>query len=272
MDQTRLFRLQEWWLAPILFLSILFTGPPGILAQPVALRIGLSKTSPNYENWLKRSDPNIIPVNLYLMPIDSAVRELNRCAGLLLTGGEDVYPGWYGKEADTARCTDMNRHRDSLEMALIARALVERIPVFAVCRGEQILNVFLEGSLIIDIPQEIGKKVIHQSDDYLHCFHPVTIPEGTLLSAISKCDTGRVASNHHQAVGHLSTQLRANAFSPDNLTEGFEWKQPKGKTFLVGVQWHPERMEKSNPLSGPLADEFTRQARLYAASHSLKTK
>ena len=214
----------------------------------------------------------MIPVNLYLMPVDSAVRELSRCAGLLLTGGEDVYPGWYGKEADTARCTDMNRHRDSLEMALIDRAFTGRMPVFAVCRGHQILNVFLKGSLIIDIPQDIGKSVLHQSDDYLHCFHPVTIPAGTLLSAISKCDTGRVTSNHHQAVGHLSPLLKANAFSPDNLAEGIEWKQPEGKSFLLGVQWHPERMEKSNPLSGPLADEFTRQARLYAASHSLKTK
>ncbi len=256
----------------MIFLITFFTGTPEMQAQPVALRIGVSKSFPNYENWLKRSDPNIIPVNLYLMPIDSAVRELSRCAGLLLTGGEDVYPGWYGREADTSRCTEMNRHRDSLEMALIARAMNERIPVFAVCRGEQILNVFMKGNLLIDIPQDIGKKVIHQSDDYLHCFHDVTISAGTLLSAISKCDTGRVTSNHHQAVGHLSPMLKANAFSPDNLVEGYEWKQPKGKTFLMGVQWHPERMEKSNPLSGPLADEFARQAALFAASHSLKTK
>ena len=73
-----------------------------------------------------------------------------------------------------------------------------------------------------------------------------------------------VTSNHHQAVDILSPELVANAYAGDNLVEGVEWKHPAGKSFLLGVQWHPERMEKSNPLSGPLADEFIRQATIYA--------
>ncbi|MEI7662059.1 MAG: type 1 glutamine amidotransferase [Bacteroidota bacterium] len=243
-----------------------------VFSQPVVPRIAVSKSSPNYENWLKRSNPAVVPVNLYALPIDSAVKELSRCGALLLTGGEDVYPGWYGMAYDTARCTEMNRHRDSLEMALIAKALEMKMPLFAVCRGNQILNVFLKGTLIIDIPKDIGTKVIHQSEDYLHCFHPVIIQGKTLLSTISHCDSAMVTSNHHQAVGRLAPVLTANAFAGDQVVEGIEWKQPSGKSFLLGVQWHPERMEKSNPLSGPLADEFTSHAAFFTAKNQLKTK
>jgi putative glutamine amidotransferase len=249
---------------------VLFSGYG--FSQGVSLRIGLSKASPNYENWLKRSDPAVIPVNLYLLPVDSALQELGRCDCLLVTGGEDVYPGLYGQEADTARCPEMNRHRDSLDFALIAQALDAKMPVFAVCRGLQIVNVFLKGTLIIDIPEDVGTRVIHQSDDYLHCFHSVTVPPNSLLSTVSKCDAAMVTSNHHQAIKHLSPMLVANAFSKDNLIEGIEWRHAAGKSFLLGVQWHPERMEKSNPLSGPLAEEFLRQAVLYKTVHQKNEK
>ena len=91
--------------------------------QPVPVKIGISKASNNYLNWLKRSDPDLVLVNFYMLSIQQALLELSTCDGLLLTGGEDVYPGRYGKEYDTSRCTEMNPHRDSLEMALIAKAL-----------------------------------------------------------------------------------------------------------------------------------------------------
>ncbi len=241
-------------------------------SQEVHLKIGLSKATPNYENWLKRSNPGIVPVNLYLLPIDSALQKLGECDGLLLTGGEDVYPGWYGKEYDTARCTEMNRHRDSLDIALISKALDVKMPVFAVCRGHQIMNVCLKGTLIIDIPKDVGTQIVHQCDDYLQCFHSVTVPKNSLLFSISKCDSAMVTSNHHQAIERLAPMLVANAYSKDMLIEGIEWQHPAGKSFLLGVQWHPERMEKTNQLSGPLADEFIKQAALYAASHQLKNK
>jgi len=241
-------------------------------SQGVSLRIGLSKASPNYENWLKRSNAEVIPVNLYLLPVDSALQELGRCDGLLVTGGEDVYPGMYGQEADTARCPEMNRHRDSLDIALIAYAVSVKMPVFAVCRGLQIVNVFLKGTLIIDIPEDIGTHVTHQSDDYLHCFHSVIVPANRLLSTVSKCDSAIVTSNHHQAIKHLSPKLIANAYSKDNLIEGIEWRHAAGKSFLLGVQWHPERMEKSNPLSGPLAGEFLRQTVIYKTAHQKNDK
>jgi putative glutamine amidotransferase len=161
----------------------------------------------------------------------------------------------------------MDRHRDSLDLALISRAFSGGMPVFAVCRGEQIVNVYLHGTLIIDIPADAGTQVVHQSEDYLHCFHSVTVNGNSLLSAVSRCDSAMVTSNHHQAVERLAPGLAVSAFSPDNIIEGIEWDRPAGKSFLMGVQWHPERMERENPLSGPLAGEFIRQAAQYAASH-----
>lgn len=228
--------------------------------QPVPLKIGISKASPNYITWLKRSDPSIQTVDLYTLSVSSAVQQLSHCSGLLLTGGEDVWPGRYGKEYDTLRCTEMNPHRDSLDMALIEKALAMKMPVVGICRGHQILNVYLGGTLIIDIPKDFGAQIIHQCDDYLHCFHRVSITNASMLGNICRCDSAQVTTNHHQAVDHLSPFLIANAASEDRLIEGIEWRDPAGKSFLLGVQWHPERMDPSNPLSGKIADEFIKQS------------
>jgi len=231
------------------------------------VKIALSKATPNYIRWLKHADSSLILVDLYPLSRDTALFLLGECSGLLLTGGEDIYPGWYGKESDTGRCTEMNPHRDSLEMALITKAMEIKMPVLGVCRGQQILNVYLRGKLIIDIPADFKPARIHQCEDYLHCFHTVFITKNTLLHKIAGCDSGSVTTNHHQAVEILSPLLTANARSADGLIEGIEWRNPAGKSFLLGVQWHPERMEKSNGLSGHIADEFIRQAALYASWH-----
>jgi putative glutamine amidotransferase len=241
-------------------------------SRPVPLKIGISKASPNYIHWLKQADSTVILVNLYNLPIDSAVMELSECDGLLLTGGEDVYPAWYGKEPDTMRCIEMNPHRDSLDIALIAKALELKMPVFGICRGHQILNVYLGGKLIIDIPEDYPSAITHQCEDYLHCFHNVNIIPNTLLSSLSKCDSFSVTTNHHQAIDQLSPLLTVNARANDNLIEGIEWQHRDGKSFLMGVQWHPERMEKANPLSGQLADEFIRQAITFSSLHKKNKK
>jgi gamma-glutamyl-gamma-aminobutyrate hydrolase PuuD len=98
---------------------LLFLPASPAFSQPFRVKIAISKASPNYVNWLLQADSAVILPNLYEMSVDSAVATLKTCDGLLLTGGEDVYPGWYGREHDTARCTEMNRRRDTLDMALI---------------------------------------------------------------------------------------------------------------------------------------------------------
>lgn len=230
-------------------------------------RIAVSKASDNYINWLKRSDSTLEIINMYALTTDSARSLIGRCDGLLVTGGDDVYPGWYGQEADTARCTGFDRRRDTLDMALIARAFELKMPVFGVCRGHQIINVYLGGKLVIDVPSDFPEPETHQCDDYLNCFHSVAVSQNTQLARISGCDSAVVTTNHHQAVADLAPFLKISAWSKDRLPEAIEWIDPEGKSFLLGVQWHPERMDKTNPLSGPLAGEFIRQAVRYSQQH-----
>ena len=262
MGNNKQFFTKHFFAVTLLLTGLLFLDQA--FCQQAPLVIGLSKTSPNYVNWLKRADTAVQTIDLFLLPISKAVEQLGQCSGLLLTGGEDVWPGRYGREPDTMRCTEMNPHRDSLDFALIKKALELKMPIVGVCRGHQILNVYLGGTLIIDIPQDFGKRTIHQCDDYLKCFHAVNVVKTTMLSKISMCGSAQVTTNHHQAVDFLSPQLVPNSTSDDNLIEGIEWKNPEGKSFLLGVQWHPERMDRSNALSGPVAKEFLVQAATYS--------
>jgi putative glutamine amidotransferase len=234
--------------------------------EPV--KIAVTKASANYINWLKKGDSTLVIVNMYPLDPDSALRELDRCSGLLVTGGEDVQPEYYGKESEKHLCTETDPRRDTLEMALIRKALDKKIRVLGICRGEQIINVTLGGSLIVDIPSHFLRlpriyHVVHQCEDYLKCFHPVNIFPNTLLRSVTGCDKGIVTTNHHQAVDQLAPGLVLNARSEDGLTEGIEWESPEGKSFMLGVQWHPERMDTSNCLSGKLLEEFISRSQIY---------
>ncbi|MBL7137640.1 MAG: gamma-glutamyl-gamma-aminobutyrate hydrolase family protein [Bacteroidales bacterium] len=228
--------------------------------------IAISKTSDNYINWLKRADSTVQYINLYSLPVDSALNLLENCSGLLLTGGEDVFPGIYAEMGDTARCGAINFYRDTLEINLVFQALKLRMPIFGVCRGEQILNVVFGGKLFIDIPQDFDTSVFHRCEDYLHCFHMVYVEPNSLLHALCGCDSALVTTNHHQAVSVLAPDLKANAYGSDGLIEGIELAEKTGQPFFLGVQWHPERMAEENPLSGPLARAFLMKCRIYSSN------
>jgi len=225
--------------------------------------IAISKASDNYINWLKRADSTVQYVNLYPLPVDSALKILNSCNGLLLTGGEDVFPGIYGDAGDTARCGKINYFRDTLEINLVLRALELKMPIFGVCRGEQLLNVIFGGELFVDIPKDFNSTTLHQCDDYLTCFHTVHVEPYSLLHTLCNCDSAVVTTNHHQAVKTMAPDLKASAYGPDGLIEGIELTKREGQPFLLAVQWHPERMEEGNPLSGALAVSFLMKCRVY---------
>lgn len=259
---------------------LIIPGCSGSKEKP--LTIAVSKASPNYVKWLKKGDSLVIIKNLYHLSPDVAIQKLRQCSGLLLTGGEDIQPDLYGKEDGITFCTETDPARDTLELALIRKALELKMPILGICRGEQILNVALGGTLIIDIPdyklqasgyrpQATGQEaqnIRHQTVDWLQCFHPVNILQNTLLFSIVKCDTGTVTSNHHQAVETPSPDLQIDAQASDGIVEGIEWKNPQGKSFLLGVQWHPERMDTASALSGKLLKQFIYQSRLFDKTKS----
>ncbi len=278
----------------ILFLIpiIVFSFVPGN-EKPV--KIALSKSSPNYVNWINKGDSSIIVIDLNNMKPEEARRKLHECSGLILTGGGDIDPSLYKEEGNRGNCTDIDGNRDLLEKTMIDEALALRMPILGICRGEQMLNVYSGGSLITDIPsfmklkyqennpspvslmraektvladQETVKKdmteVTHQCVDYLHCFHPVRLESSSMLRSIIGVDTGTVTSNHHQSILKVGKDLKLNAQSADGIIEGIEWKDPNGKSFMIGVQWHPERMDTANAFSGKILQRFLAEAKKFA--------
>jgi putative glutamine amidotransferase len=232
------------------------------------LRIAVSKTSESYETWLHKADPDAVIVNMYGMTVDSALFVLSTCHGLLLTGGEDVNPAYYGKLNELSKCEEIDDYRDSLELALINRALLVRMPIFGICRGEQILNVALGGTLLTDIPTDVGKQVAHRcppgSQD---CLHNVKVDKQSELFQLTSLENGTVNSFHHQAVDMIAPGMKISALSDNGVAEAIEREMPLGKSFIMGVQWHPEALSKNPGLSKPLADNFLDQVGKYKQDH-----
>jgi putative glutamine amidotransferase len=225
------------------------------------IRIAISKATPedvysNYIRWLKAADSTVQYVDLYHLEIDSAIKLLASCDGLLLTGGTDIYPGKYGKESDTARCWEPDHKRDSLEFLAVGKALEIGIPILGVCRGHQMLNVYFGGSLIIDIPTDLDTLIQHMQPDTYGTYHEIQIKKGTLLYDIVGKTSGVVNSNHHQGIDVLATPLESAAYSEDYLIESVCLKYYEQEPFLLGVQWHPERMDYGSPLSVNIVKSF----------------
>jgi putative glutamine amidotransferase len=217
----------------------------------------------NYIKWLKSVDPELSYRVMNQLPMDSVEIVFDNCAALLLTGGEDIYPGRYGQAEDTVNCGTINHYRDSLEFLLIDLAMENKTPVIGICRGQQILNVAMGGTLIVDIPTELHTRVYHRCYDWQNCFHDVTLIPNQQLAQLSGVMEGNVTSNHHQAVKKLADPFRVLATANDGIVESIGWKEPEGKPWLLAVQWHPERMDSTNMLSRPLAEKFLVEARNY---------
>lgn len=224
-------------------------------------RLAISKANPEksyhyYNDWIHNVDSTIVCIDMYGMGIDSALLVLQGCDGLLVTGGEDIDPNYYNEVIDSMRCDLPNAYRDSLDFALIESALKKGLPIMAICRGLQLVNVSFGGSLYFDIPTDMDTLVKHRYPDYKPSEHSVTIQEGSLLKNISGVFEGNTYSNHHQGIKHLGDMLKASAYTEDGLIEAIELSDGAKKPFLLGVQWHPERMDITNPLSANIATSF----------------
>jgi putative glutamine amidotransferase len=179
-------------------------------------------------------------VPLVLAPAGAALHPalLSRLDGLVLTGGLDVTPRLYG-ESPHPTVTDTSAERDEFEVKLVREALAHDLPLLAICRGMQLLNVALGGTLVQDIRAETGSAIRH--DDFTRprteIAHSVSVVAGTRLHDLLGRNEVAVNSLHHQAVDRLATPLVACAFAPDGLVEAVEFP---ARRFVLGVQWHPE--------------------------------
>ncbi len=160
--------------------------------------------------------------------------------GVLLTGGGDVDPTRFG-QAPHPSVADVVPARDGLEIDLTRDAVERRLPLLAICRGIQVLNVALGGTLEQDVPTSVPGALVHvQTAPRPQPAHRVKVEDGTRLAQILGASELEVNSFHHQALARLGHGLRAVAWSPDGVVEGAEMDPTCG--FVVGVQWHPEEL------------------------------
>ena len=184
----------------------------------------------------------------------------SRLDGLVLTGGGDIEPSRFG-EARHVTVDDVSPARDALELGLTLRAVKDEVPLFAICRGIQVLNVALGGTLVQDIPSEWPNALTHsQKAPRDQPTHTVKVMgESTRLGRILDAGEVEVNSMHHQAIKRLGDGLREVAWAPDGIIEGVE--MPGDERFVVGVQWHPEELVGRDQAARNLFDAIVDAAR-----------
>jgi len=195
---------------------------------------------------------------IHLVSPDDPAPSLDGVAGLLLSGGGDVNPKHWGEELHPK--AQLDDERDEMELALIKAAWEKGIPILGICRGEQILNVALGGSMVQDIPDHFGcDPSLHQhgTPDIPEVRHNVSVTHNSRMFQLLGAASVPVNSRHHQAVRELAPDLRAVAFHPETfkggkpLVEGIEAKDMD--RWVVGVQWHPENLVELGNAAGSSA-------------------
>ena len=178
-----------------------------------------------------------------LEPLDHSTvgKTLAGAHGLMLTGGIDVDPALYG-ETPAPEVDSTNRARDEFELGLLRDALDRDLPIIAICRGHQLLNVAMGGSLL----QHIESRAHEDDEERLSAHHDASLVAGTKLYGVYGRDRIHVNSRHHQAVtpDRVAKGLTVSATTEDGLVEGLE---SDAHTWVVGVQWHPERPDPHIP-------------------------
>jgi len=199
--------------------------------------------------------PLIVPP---LSSAEAAASVLDSVAGLVLTGGEDVDPARYGEKRHE-KVVSVNAARDATEAALVEEARARGTPVLAICRGIQILNVALGGSLVQDIPTQCESTIDHDEEGARTSrSHEISIEPGSLIARAVGTEHCSVNSFHHQSVKRVADGMRVTARSPDGIIEGIE--STDEDWWAMGVQWHPEEMtESAEPWDRGLFKAFAKQ-------------
>ena len=239
---------------PIVALTTTIDPDGGKYQKP---RIGL------YVNYVTAVEKGgVTPLLITPAHTEDSIRALmEKCDGLVLSGGEDIDPSRYGHDA-IPQLGIVNPARDKSEFAALQVAVERDIPILGICRGHQLLNVFYGGTLCQDIQTARDDAKSHQQTQPwgIH-HHGVTVEDDTRLAKALGCTELKINSYHHQAVQHLGDGLKVTARADDGLVEGIEGVE---NSWVVGVQWHPERHDASADNANPdvrLFEEFGRVVR-----------
>ncbi|MFM2146139.1 MAG: hypothetical protein RL732_975 [Bacteroidota bacterium] len=221
-------------------------------------RIGITYTRTNFENYLNWFSSDSTEWDIVQLNFEQNNREeIPTCDGFVLTGGVDTHPSLYGRSANYENQPELFQiERDYFEAAVYAYARQHRLPVLAICRGMQLVNILEGGQLI----QDLGPANNIHKKDQVDRTHPVNLLQGSLLHKTCGLEVGVVNSAHHQCIDPkaLAPTLRITATAADGTIEGIEYQNQHDKGFFLGVQWHPERMasKETNPLSINIKKQF----------------
>ncbi|HBV98106.1 MAG: peptidase C26 [Peptococcaceae bacterium BICA1-7] len=202
-----------------------------------------------------------IPIPLAYSQCEDDLKRI--CAslnGLVLSGGGDVDPHFFGEEPISA-VGEICPGRDKFEISLARQALAANIPILGICRGMQVLNIAAGGDIYQDIANQLGERLIKHSQmaPRWHPTHEITVAGETLLSSILRPGVIRVNSFHHQAVRNPAPGFIISARSPDGVAEAIE---SRDSSFTLGVQCHPETLWKREPAFLTLFERLSQSARM----------
>lgn len=179
-------------------------------------------------------------------------RLVSRLDGLILAGGGDIDPALYGGRQHSSVYM-VDAQRDQMELALIQYLLPRQTPLLAICRGVQIVNVALGGTLFEHLPDQFGNSVQHRLPPREPVLHAVNLDEKSTLARIMAVTEFEAASWHHQALRDVPAELQIAGYAPDRVIEAVE---VPAHPWLFGVQWHPELTAASDPAQQRLFEQL----------------
>ncbi len=231
------------------------------MSKTIKIGVSFSETKyPNYPAWMLDNHRGIEIIELSWEKQN--LHDLSSCHGLLLTGGLDMDPSIYAPHITNYpnQPQEWNKIRDQFELDLFNQACCVKIPILGICRGLQLVNIAMGGSLIMDL--EAAGRQNHRNMDGIDYIHPVLLESNTLLKYVCGVPEAIANSAHHQAIDAIGESLAVNCYSDDGIIEGLEWIEKHGCSPMLCVQWHPERIQnkESNPLSQNIKEWFFEEA------------
>ncbi len=233
-------------------------------------KIGISYTEANFQNYWSWFGPEDLGADTELIELSfekNNITDMEKCDGFVLTGGVDVLPALFGGAAEYPHQPDeFLPQRDEFERLIYVYSQEAGVPVLGICRGMQYINILEGGKVFEDNGEQINQ--LHKKD-VEDKVHGVVIDKGSLLYALTGKESGLVNSAHHQAVrpDKLGRNLMVSAQSDteDGTIEALEFKDKTNKAFMLGLQWHPERIKdkESNALSQTIKEEFIKAVRAH---------
>lgn len=208
----------------------------------------------SYLDAVERADG----IPMIIAPTTENIQEqLDRLDGVVLTGGADIDPSHYDGEHNES-VYGVNRERDYYELELTRKAMQKKIPTLAICRGLQVLNVAMGGTLVEHIPDEYDDSIVHRGENYNKVEHLVSLNVNSRLAELLGHTEFVCASYHHQSVRRVAPGFRVVGISDDGVIEAIE---SVDHPLVIAVQWHPEQSASSDPIQQQLFNVFVDWAR-----------